>query len=30
MVNKKIFKDKSGANFLIKFVSKMQHMHLDR
>ena len=27
---KKIFKDKSAANFLVKFVSKTQHMHLDR
>ena len=27
---KKIFKDKFAANFLVKFVSKTQHMHLDR
>ena len=27
---KKIFKDKFAANFLVKFVSKTQHMHLNR
>ena len=25
-----ICKDKSAANFLLKFVSKTQHMHLDQ
>ena len=27
---KKICKDKSAANFLVKFISKTQHMRLDR